>query len=178
MKNYYLLLALLIIPHAYAEGYLGRELSSWPQTESRKVKKDFAAWLLVTPNLDWQERWDTPPDTTPYFDVAKEVHLGESLVILTFFTNPAITENRHSYVKCSLKVTRPDGSLSVPKQEFDCINGILNGNPRNIRLSPAAIQFTAEKTDPLGVWIVDVTLEDTVRNVTLNLTTTYEMVGK
>jgi len=178
MKNYYLLLALLIIPNAYAEEYLGKDLSSWPQTAARKVKNDFAAWLLVTPNLDWQKRWDTPPDTIPYFDEAKEVHIGERLVVLTFFTNPGVNENGKSIVKCSLKVTRPDGSLSVPNQLFDCMNGPLEGNPRNIRLSPAVIQFTAEPTDTLGVWVVDVTLEDKVRNVTLSLTTSYEMVGK
>ena len=178
MKHYYLLLSLLIIPNANSEEYLGRDLSTWPQTEARKVKNDFAAWLLVTPNLDWQQRWDTPPDTIPYFDEANEVHVGEKLVVLTFFTNPGKSENGHSLVKCSLKVTRPDGSLSVPKQEFDCMNGVLEGNPRNIRLSPAVIQFTAENADPLGVWVVDVTLEDTVRNVTLNLTTIYKMVGK
>jgi len=178
MKNYCLLFAFLIFPHAYAEEYLGRDLSSWPQTEARKVKNDFAAWLLVTPNLDWQQRWDTPPDTIPYFDEANEVHVGERLIVLTFFANPGRNENGHSFVKCSLKVTRPDGSLSVPKQNFDCLNGIVEGNPRYIRLSPAVIRFTAEPTDPLGVWVVDVTLEDTIRNVTLSLTTTYEMVGK
>lgn len=43
-----------------------------------------------------------------YFDEAKEVHGGEPLVILTFFTNPSIDKNGNSRVKCSLKVTRPD----------------------------------------------------------------------
>ena len=178
MKRYLLLLVLLAIPHAHAGEYFGKDLSSWPQTEARKTKNDFAAWLLVTPNLDWQQRWDTPPDTIPHFDEANEVHVGEKLVVLTFFANPGTTANGHSFVKCSLKVTRPDGSLSVPEQLFDCLNGVLQGNPRNIRLSPAAIEFTAEPTDPLGVWVVAVTLEDTVRNVTLCLTTTYKFVGK
>ena len=178
MKKYYLLAALLIGAQTHAEEYLGHDLSSWPQTEARKVKNDFAAWLLVTPNLDWQKRWDTPPDTIPYFDEANQVEIGERLVILTFFTNPGTNEDGHSLVKCSLKVTRPDGSLSVPKQNFDCLNGVLEGNPRYIRLSPAVIQFTAEPTDPVGFWIVDVTLEDTIRNVTLSLKTNYELVGK
>jgi len=51
---------------------------------------------LLTP-LDWQERWDTPPDTIPYFDKASEVRIGEQLVILTFFTNPGINESGNSF---------------------------------------------------------------------------------
>ena len=85
MKNYYMLIFLFLSSGSFAEEYLGKDLSSWPQTEARKVQNDFAAWLLVTPNLDWQKRWDIPPDTIPYFDEASEVRIGEQLVILTFF---------------------------------------------------------------------------------------------
>ena len=177
MKNYYILIFLFLSSGSFAEEYLGKDLSSWPQTEARKVQNDFAAWLLVTPNLDWQKRWDTPPDTIPYFDEASEVRIGEQLVILTFFTNPGINDSGNSLVNCSLKVTRPDGSYSVPEQGFDCLNEKLQGNPRNIRLSPVVIQFTAEDSDPLGVWVVEVTLEDKIRQVFLKLKTTYKLVG-
>jgi len=178
MKNYFVLLLMFIFLNAHAEEYLGRDMASWPQTDARKVKDDFAAWLLVTPNMDWQEKWDTPPDTIPYFDEAKEVQVGDQLAVLTFFANPGIDESGHAVVRCSLKVTRPDGTLSVPKQDFDCMNGALRGEPRNIRLSPAVIQFTAEPSDVKGIWKVDVVLEDTVREVTLDLSTTYELVSQ
>ncbi len=177
MKIISILFALFFCIQSQAEEYLGPDLSSWPQTDARKVQNDFAAWLLVTPNIDWQQRWETPPDTIPYFDEAKGVHVGERLVILTFFTNPGVDDSRRSLIKCSLKVTRPDGSPSVPEQHFNCLDGEMVGNPRHIRLSPAIIQFTAEPNDPLGIWLVEVTLEDTVRNVTLSLKTTFEMLG-
>ena len=177
MKKYYLLILLFFTPIALGEVYLGKELSSWPQTESRKVQNDFAAWLLVTPDMDWKKKWDTTPDTVPYFNEADEVYVGERLVILTFFANPGINGKGNSHVKCSLQVERPDGSLSIPRQEFDCLKGPIQGNPSNVRLSPAVIQFTAEKTDQLGVWKVLVTLEDTNRKSKLELKTTYKLVG-
>jgi hypothetical protein len=177
MKHYYLLILLLFGFQAHAMDYFGEDLSSWPQTESRKVANDFAGWLLVTPNLDWQERWDTPPETTPYFDEAETARVGDRLVVLTFFANPGIDASGNSLVKCSLQVTRPDGSIAVPKNSFDCLNGKLPGNPRYVRLSPGVVQFIAEETDPKGVWVVDATLEDAVRGVTLDLKATYELVG-
>jgi hypothetical protein len=176
MKNYCLLLLLIFTPVAFSEVYLGKDLSSWPQTEARKVKNDFAAWLLVTPDIDWQDKWDTPPDTIPYFNEASEVSVGDHLVILTFFTNPGVNNEGGSTVKCALRVERPDGTMSIPKQEFDCLKGQLQGNPRNVRLSPAVIQFTAEKSDLVGVWKVFVTLEDTIRKSKLELKTSYELL--
>jgi len=158
--------------------YLGADLSSWPQNKSRKVVADFGAWLLVTPDLDWQQKWDTPPDTIPYFNEADEVSTGDKLVILTFFTNPGINANGASHVKCTIRAERPDGSESLPEQYFDCIDGKLLGNPRNVRLSPAVIQFTAEESDPLGIWTVYVTLEDTYKNAVIELETTYKHIGQ
>jgi len=176
MSNYYLLILLIFSPIVLSEVYLGKDLSSWPQTDARKVKKDFAAWLLVTPDIDWQSKWDTPPDSIPYLNEASEVMVGEQLVILTFFANPGVNSEGNSIVACSLQVERPDGSMSIPKQEFDCLNGKLRGNPRNVRLSPAVIQFTAENSDLPGVWKVSVSLEDKTRDVILELKTYYRLL--
>ena len=178
MKKIILLFTLLLPCFVSAEEYLGADLSGWPQNDSRKVVADFGAWLLVTPDLDWQQKWDTPPDTIPYFNEANEVSLGDKLVILTFYTNPGIDADGASHVKCTLRAERPDGTESVPEQSFDCFNGELLGNPRNVRLSPAVVQFTAEEGDPLGVWAIYVTLEDINKKALIELKTTYTYIGE
>lgn len=76
-----------------------------------------------------------------------------------------------------MRVERPDGSMSIPKQEFDCLNGKLQGNPRYVRLSPAAVQFTAEESDLPGVWKVYVSLEDVNRKTKLELQTKYKLLS-
>jgi|GEM_PF-6563710 len=53
MKKTILFVALIVPNLVFAFNYLGPDLSSWPQNESRKVEADFGAWLLVTPDLDW-----------------------------------------------------------------------------------------------------------------------------
>jgi hypothetical protein len=61
-----------------------------PETEARKSKNDFAGWLLVTPDENWQAKWNTPPHTVPSFKEAREVNRGKKLFVLIFFSNPKL----------------------------------------------------------------------------------------
>lgn len=86
-----LILIALIIVSFQAIGadnvWLGPDRSKWPDTEFRKTKSDFTGILLVTPDTDWEQKWNTPPDTIPHFREAESVNVGEELVLLTFFVN-------------------------------------------------------------------------------------------
>jgi hypothetical protein len=158
--------------------WLGPDRSRWPDTEFRKTKNDFAALLLVTPDLDWQRKWNTPPDTIPRFRQAKTMRIGERVVILTFFVNPKIDEHREAHVRCSIRITRPDQTVAVNQQGIACLEGELKGNLNYVRMSPAVIEFLGEATDPLGEWVVDVEVEDVVRNTTLPLRVRVTLLGQ
>jgi hypothetical protein len=69
-------------------------------------------WLVVTPNESWEERWNTPEGTTPYFDEADTVAEGERVYILTFIGNPGKSSNGDVNVTCDIEVQRPDGTYS------------------------------------------------------------------
>lgn len=157
--------------------WLGPDRSKWPDTEFRKIKNDFGAVLLVTPDTDWRQKWNTPPDTIPRFREAKTVKLGEQLVILTFFVNPKTDAERNVNVVCGIKVTRPNKTISVNERNIPCMRGPLTGNPDYIRLSPAVIQFIGERTDPLGKWLVEVDIEDVNRKTILHLQTHFTLIG-
>ena len=158
--------------------WLGPDRSKWLDTEFRKTKNDFAGVLLVTPDTDWERKWNTPPDTIPYFREARTVKVGEELVILTFFVNPKADGNGDANVLCSIKTTRPNGTVSVDEKNIPCMKGKVLGNPNNIRLSPAAINFVGEKSDPLGKWVVEVGIHDVNRNTTLQLRTQFTLDAK
>lgn len=158
--------------------WLGPDRSKWPDTEFRKTKNDFAGVLLVTPDTDWEQKWNTPPDTIPYFREAKTVKVGEELVILTFFVNPKADGNGDTNVLCSIKTTRPNGTVSVDEKNIPCMKGKVIGNPNNIRLSPAVIHFVGEKSDPLGKWVVEVGIHDVNRNTSLQLRTQFTLEAK
>jgi hypothetical protein len=165
------------LSHGAESAWLGPDRSKWPDTEFRKTRNDFAAMLLVTPDTDWERKWDTPPDTIPRFREAKTAKVGEELVILTFFVNPKTDQKNNVNVVCSIKVTRPDKTISVSQREIPCMKGELKGNRNNIRLSPAVIKFVGENTDPPGEWLVDVEVEDVYRNTRLPLRTRFVLLG-
>src|SRR5262245_7338781 len=175
-----LLLIPLLVPVLTSAGdtaWLGPDRKQWPDTEFRKTKNDFAAMLLVTPDTDWERKWKTPPDTIPRFREAKSVKVGQELVILTFFVNPKTDGNKRAHVRCSIKVTRPNKTVSVHERGITCLEGELEGDPNYIRLAPTVIKFVGESSDPLGEWVVDVEVEDVLRNTNLSLRTRFTLLG-
>src|SRR5262249_8399398 len=171
------LVAIPVLASAGDLAWLGPDRKQWPDTEFRKTKNDFAAILLVTPDTDWERKRNSPPDTIPHFREAKSVRLGQEVVILTFFVNPKMDQNRTAHVRCSIKVTRSDKTLVVNQRGLSCFEGELKGDPNNIRLAPTVIKFVGETTDPPGEWIVDVEVEDVHRNTTLPLRTRFTLLG-
>ncbi|MGH8195139.1 MAG: hypothetical protein ACREQ8_12165 [Woeseiaceae bacterium] len=148
-----------------------------PDTAAMKSEKGFGGWLVVTADHDWEQKWQTPSDTTPYFSEASTVAIGERIMTLIFFANPMVGEDGIVEVRCDLKVVRPDGTVSIDVSDSECFKGPIDGPPANVRLSTGLLGFIGEPGDPLGVWVTDVKLTDMVRGVSLELRTTFELVG-
>jgi hypothetical protein len=176
-----LLVIPLLIPvltNAGDVAWLGPDRKQWPDTEFRKTKNDFAAMLLVTPDTDWQRKWNTPPNTVPRFREVSRLKIGQELVILTFFVNPKTDEHKRAQVRCSIKVTRPNKTVAVDQRGISCMNGELKGDPNNIRLAPTVIKFVGEAADPLGEWVVEVEVEDVLRATKLPLRARFTLLAR
>jgi hypothetical protein len=70
MKHFLNLLLFIVSSVALAQSSFWKDQHGKPtsETESRRSKNDFAGWLLVTSDQDWQERWEKPtgpPSSTP-----------------------------------------------------------------------------------------------------------------
>lgn len=144
-----------------------------PETDSAKSKGDFSATLIVTPDKDWQEKWNTPPDTVPHFSEAREVTEGGELFILTFLSNPMADASGLTDVACDLVVSRPDGSQSDSERDIPCFKVDFPINPNNVYLSAASIKYVAEPTDLRGTWTVNVLMKDRVRGVEIPLKASF-----
>lgn len=144
-----------------------------PETEARRSRDGFAASLVITPDRDWQAKWDTPPETVPHFTEADEVAEGGELAILTFLSNPAIGPSGTTDVACDFVVTRPDGSTSLEELDMPCFNFELKTDPRNVYLTAASLKYVAEPSDQRGIWTVAVTVKDRVRGVGLPLCASF-----
>ena len=146
-----------------------------PDTEFRKSKDGFGGWVIVTPDADWREKWETSPETIPRFNTADKVERGNKVTILIFFLNPAVDAKKDVDVTCDIQSIRPDGSVSINERDLPCLKGELKGSPSNIRLAAPVIKFVAEPTDLAGKWIVKVTLRDNQRHVELPLKTSFTL---
>ena len=146
-----------------------------PNTSFRKSINGFGGWLVVTPDQNWEEKWNTPSDTVPQFSEAKSVSMGKKIFVLIFFSNPAFSQEGEASVTCDFDVERPDGTHSIQKPGVVCFKGSLKGPQANLYLSAPVINFLGESGDPPGIWIVRVTLKDQVKNTNIPLETTFTL---
>ncbi|MEY2540115.1 MAG: hypothetical protein QOG67_3855 [Verrucomicrobiota bacterium] len=170
-----LFLTLVSLADAEESVWKDQEGRSAPNTESRASKNDFGGWLVVTPDADWKQKWETSPDTIPYFSTSSTVEKGKQLFILIFFVNPDLDDNHNADVTYDIESVRPDGSFSIKQKDVVCLRGKLEGNSYYLRLAPSIIKFVGEPKDLPGKWTVHVTLKDNRRSVELPLKTSFTL---
>ena len=164
---------LIMSSGALADGWRDREGNPVPDSASSKSKDGFAAMLLVTPDKDWQEKWNTPPEVAPHFSTAKEVEAGGEVFILSFLANPRLDVNGMANVTCDFVVIRPDGSKSINELDMPCFVVKLTTDPKSVYLSSASLKYIAEPQDPRGKWLVNVKLRDNIRGIEIPLETSF-----
>ncbi|MGM9514821.1 hypothetical protein ACS5PK_11255 [Roseateles sp. DB2] len=146
-----------------------------PESDNAKTRQGFSASLIITPDKDWQEKWNTPPETVPSFRTASEVSDGGELFILTFLSNPQLDATGMTDVSCDFRVQRPDGSLSADEHGLPCFRVQLKTDPRHVYLSTASMVFVAEPSDVRGTWRVEVTVTDRQRQVSIPLQSSFTL---
>lgn len=176
MRSRAAVLAALLLPLLASAQDGWKDMQGKPVEESESVKSrdGFSAMLVVTPDQDWQAKWNTPRETTPHFSSASEVGPGGELFILTFLGNPKVDPGSGmTDVACDFIVRRPDGSDSVRELDVPCFKTQLPGDPRSVYLSSVWLKYIAEPTDARGTWTVLVTVKDRLRTVDIPLRTTF-----
>src|SRR5882762_8600387 len=104
-----------------------------PAVAAETAWHSFGASLVVTPDEDWETKWNTPPETVPTFREARTVKRGGVVTILIFVANPKTDARNAANVRCDLRVLRPDGSFSINANDVACMEGELKGNPAFVR---------------------------------------------
>ena len=168
---------MLLVSAARAEEFAWRDHGkALPDTEWRKSSHGFAAMLLNTSDSDWWEKWNQPQ--TPHYKQVDTVSKGGQLATLIFIVNAAPGADGTVNVVCDMKVTRPDGSQSLAIEGQACLWGKQLGDPHALRLAPTAQTFIGEEGDLRGTWKVDITVRDNVRDVAIDLHTSFEYLGE
>ena len=177
MKATRIILCLLVAVLYLAQSGMAEERSGENGNPVASQKRQgLNGWLLLTSDRDWKQKWDTPQEHVPTFTESKNVEPGESITILTFYTNPAVDEHGVLDITCDIKVVMPDKRISYEEKNIICAEGELAGDPGNTRLAYAVIDYTGEPEDPFGLWTVEVTLRDNNGGDVVSLQEQFELV--
>jgi hypothetical protein len=158
------------------DGWHTKDGKPLPNTDNRKSINGFGGWLIITPDADWKEKWETPTYVSPHFNEASEVEYGQHLAILTFFINPLKDESGNVDIACSVKIIRPDKSISTSEKISECIKGPFPGDTHHVYLSPVVIEYSGDVGDLPGEWIVEVNLTDNIRGSHVPLMNRFTLV--
>ncbi|MCC8624032.1 hypothetical protein [Xanthomonas vesicatoria] len=74
-------LELLPLSGMAQSGWINAQGESVAESPSRKTVQDMGASLPLTPDTDWQQKWNTPSDTVPHFTEADHVATGDTLFV-------------------------------------------------------------------------------------------------
>lgn len=141
--------------------------------QPQKTVAGFHAMLIVTPDKDWQTKWNTTPERIAFYHSGDIVHRGGDVYIVTLFSNPQLDATGAASVSVDIDVKRPDGSSSSHAENAPCTKGTLNGPADSLFICGQVVEFTAEPGDPLGTWSVDIVVKDGVRKVSVPLNTDF-----
>jgi hypothetical protein len=142
---------------------------------SRQSKDGFGGSLVVVTDADWAKKWDTPSSTVPTFNEAHDIGKGQRVFALIFFANPLPDARGTIDLACDIDFLRPDGSSALHQAGLPCWHAPLQGPLANTYLSQPVAEFSGDPPDPVGDWVVRVTLTDKVRHTTLALKTSFHL---
>jgi len=149
-----------------------------PQQENQKSRDGFGAWLLLTPDADWEQKWNTPNEHVPEFSVVKEVLRGEPVHVLPFYANPKVGPDGNIRVQCDFRLQRPDGTAAFAQQGLPCASGPLTMDPKTIFLTQQGMTISGDPDDQFGTWTVFIRMTDDIRQVSLDLQSSFQLVAK
>jgi len=145
-----------------------------PPASNTKTVAGFSGMLIVTPDKDWQSKWNTSPESIPYVSSGSKVKKGGELYVLTMFSNPQLDSSGAASITMDIDVIRPDGKSSSHAENAVCVQGKLD--PRSLHLCKQVVEYVDEPADPAGKWSVRILLKDEVRKVSIPLSMEFVVV--
>lgn len=174
MRNTCVVMYLAMLCHAPAA--IGVSSSAKNDGVVTREAKGLHGMLLLTPDKDWQAKWQTPEQTIPEFNTRSTIYLGETLSVLGFVANAKSDTTGAINIHCALQLVTPSGKTVVSQPEATCMTGKIRGKTANLYMLPAGAAVMAEPSDEQGFWTVHYQITDKNRQVTLELKTSFELI--
>lgn len=162
---------------SFSQSYGWKDKNNCPATDtaSRRSVDGFGGMMIITPDVDWEEKWNTPSGTSPFYKKVNEAKVGETIYILSFFSNPKSNPLHVVNISCDIQIIQPDGTVAMTEKNRPCFHGVLGGAPEMIYMTNAAVGFMGEEKDPKGVWTVKLAMKDQLRTEPVMLTQSFTL---
>ena len=167
------LLGAMCLPMDCLAQWQTKEGTPIPESGQVKSQDGFSAMLVMTPDANWRDEWDKPPEQDPHFTTSHSVSLGKELNILVILSNPALGPGLLADVECDFSVQRPDGRFSIDQHGLPCFKTEVPGNPDHLYMTTITLKFLSEASDQKGEYKVGVTLHDRNRGASIALSDSF-----
>lgn len=178
MNRSLFLLVILSISTPLFAGNLGwhrTDGTQAPNTNERKSINGFGAWLILTSDITWQDKFKVSPNKSVKLSQSAQIKVGEQLTFIVLYINPMLDLNGAIKLTCDLSILNPAGNVMTVMDGHSCESGKLAGKYENVRRA-LAVTITAEEGDPLGSWKVNATVRDNNSGTEISLNNSFELV--
>ncbi len=175
MKTLHLVLFLGLVASAYAASpgvwYDGDKEA--PDRPHQKAKKGFGVQLLLTKDETFFKAWESP--APPKLEIAKTAMGGDSVYSVLLFFGAGKDKSGKAKVTFSGQVTAPDGKILKKFKDAVALDGPYRGSEYDLSLSAAYVGFQMARKEGKGIYTLEITVTDHVKDVSIPLIQTIEL---
>jgi hypothetical protein len=168
------LISLLVVTslRAQAPDVWRRDGKPMADTDNMKSKDGFGAQLFLTENARFFDDWNKPE--TPKLNPTQVARRNVPIFVAIIFADPAVDAAAQAKVSCRVVVRKPDGKIYAEENPVG-LSGKYLVPPHNLQLAQQHVGIRIEPKDPAGIYAVEATVRDDIRNVELHLKTTFKV---
>lgn len=143
----------------------------------RREADGFQAAVLVTADAGWKRTCSLPTAKLPAVPQTGSLYVGGKVWALLFVSNPLPDETGAVDVTCDLRMVRPNGRISE-HHNLKALHKNLGESAPLTFLSEFVLTMVGEENDPLGEWVIELTVHDRNRGVDVPVKCHYTLLPR
>jgi len=136
-------------------------------SEARTSTNGFGAMLFMTEDERMFADWDKPG--VPHFTPVSVARRGVPICTVVIFVGGGLKTDGKAAVTFDVVIRKPDGSVYGKEKDLLGVQDKIDSAPGALQLSRDYMCVRIEPKDPVGIYTVEVVVEDHVKKLELRL---------
>lgn len=142
-----------------------------PDSDNIKSKNGFGAQLWIINDESFFDQWNKPE--TPNVPITKTAIRNKPVFIIILFINPGLDQGSKANVTTDITIKSPDGNIYGEFKEIEIWQRNYLAPRNSIQLAVNHLGIKIEDNEQLGVYKIEATIKDKLKNIVLELTTDF-----